>query len=57
MTDKTYKLKVTNYMVKKKGMKSCGDEWIYNPNKMEGVQFKKEFCINGYLLYSIIKGL
>ena len=31
MTDKRYKLKVTNYMVKKKGMKSCGDEErIYN---------------------------
>ena len=27
MTDKRYKLKVTNYMVKKKGMKSCGEEW------------------------------
>ena len=44
-------------MVKKKGMKSCGDEWktVYNPNKR--ITLEKEFCINGYLLYSIIKGL
>ena len=45
-------------MLKGKGMKSCGDEWIYNPSKnRRSISFEKEFCIKGYLLYSIIKGL
>ena len=30
-------------------------ETVYNPDKR--ITLEKEFCINGYLLYSIIKGL
>ena len=29
-------------------------ESVYNPKR---ITLEKEFCINGYLLYSIIKGL
>ena len=29
-------------------------ETVYNPKR---ITLEKEFCINGYLLYSIIKGL
>ena len=51
MTDKRYKLKVTNYMVKEKGMKSCGDEFIiltkeYNFRK--GILYKGLLTIQYY---------
>ena len=38
-------------------MESCGDEEKKLFIILKMITLEKEFCINGYLLYSIIKGL